>query len=125
MHEVTGDRYAGEWPRERFRAHGIGYALSEAPKSDIYRGVLPLLNSRKTELLDLPRLATQLCGLERRPTRGGRESIDHAPGAHDDVANAVAGVLLLVGIRKPLIVSDEVLAMLSERQGPLLGSVWR
>src|SRR6202008_4393162 len=36
VHEVTGDRYAGEWPRERFRAHGISYALSEAPKSDIY-----------------------------------------------------------------------------------------
>jgi hypothetical protein len=26
--------------------------------------------------------------------RGGRDSIDHGPGSHDDVANAVAGVLL-------------------------------
>lgn len=112
VHEVTGDRYGGEWPRERFRAHGVGYALSEAPKSDIYRDVLPLLNSRKAELLDLPRLAAQLCGLERRPTRGGRESIDHAPGAHDDVANAVAGALLLVGLRKALVVSDEVMTWL-------------
>ena len=33
---VTGDRYGGEWPRERFRAHGIAYALAEKPKSDIY-----------------------------------------------------------------------------------------
>jgi hypothetical protein len=24
--------------------------------------------------------------------RGGRDSIDHAPGAHDDLANAVAGL---------------------------------
>jgi hypothetical protein len=34
----------------------------------------------------------QLCGLERRVARSGRDSIDHAPGAHDDVANCVAGL---------------------------------
>jgi hypothetical protein len=92
---VTGDRYAGEWPRERFREHGITYELSEKPKSDLYRDVLPLLNSGKAELLDLPRLSGQLCNLERRTARGGRDSIDHAPGAHDDIANSVAGALLL------------------------------
>jgi hypothetical protein len=43
-------------------------------------------------LLDHPRLLTQLVGLERRTARGGRDSIDHAPGAHDDLANAVAGL---------------------------------
>lgn len=30
---------------------------------------------------------------ERRTARGGRDSIGHAPGAHDDVANSVAGVV--------------------------------
>jgi hypothetical protein len=25
---VTGDRYAGDWPRERFRVHGISYELA-------------------------------------------------------------------------------------------------
>jgi len=34
----------------------------------------------------------QLCNLERKTARGGRDSIDHAPNAHDDVANVVAGV---------------------------------
>lgn len=92
---VTGDRYAGEWPRERLRAHGIQYDLSDQPKSDIYRDCLPLLNSGRAELLNLPRLASQFCGLERRTSRSGRDSIDHAPGAHDDIANVVAGVLLL------------------------------
>jgi hypothetical protein len=92
---VTGDRYAGEWPRERLRAHGIQYDLSEQPKSDIYRDCLPLLNSGRVELLNLPRLASQFCGLERRTSRSGRDSIDHAPGAHDDIANVVAGVLLM------------------------------
>ena len=38
---------------------------------------------------------TQLTSLERRTARGGRDSIDHAPGAHDDIANAVAGALVL------------------------------
>jgi hypothetical protein len=30
--------------------------------------------------------------LERRVARSGRDSIDHAPGAHDDLANCVAGL---------------------------------
>ena len=34
---VMGDRYGGEWPRERFAAHGVSYDLSEQPKSDYYR----------------------------------------------------------------------------------------
>jgi hypothetical protein len=36
----------------------------------------------------------QVTSLERRTARGGRDSIDHAPGAHDDIANAVAGALV-------------------------------
>lgn len=30
--------------------------------------------------------------------RGGRELVDHAPGGHDDLANAVAGALVGVGL---------------------------
>ena len=33
---VCGDRYAGEWPVERFRAHGVRYVASEKAKSQIY-----------------------------------------------------------------------------------------
>src|SRR5262249_47795254 len=32
---VYGDRYAGEWPRERFREHGIDYEPSDKSKSDL------------------------------------------------------------------------------------------
>lgn len=99
VQKVQGDRYAGEWPRERFRVHGIEYELSDAPKSDIYRDAMPLLNSGRAELLNLPRLASQLCGLERRTSRSGRGRIDHAPGAHDDVANVATGALLLAVAR--------------------------
>jgi len=38
---------------------------------------------------------SQLHGLERRTARGGKDSIDHGPGAHDDVANACAGAVVL------------------------------
>lgn len=94
IEDVCGDRYAGEWPREAFRNHGIRYDPAAQPKSDIYRDVLPLLNSGKVELLDHPRLLSQFANLERRTARGGRDSIDHAPKAHDDVANAAAGAVL-------------------------------
>jgi hypothetical protein len=33
---VVGDRFAGEWPRERFRIHGINYAVADFAKSEIY-----------------------------------------------------------------------------------------
>ena len=46
---VTGDRYAGEWPREQFRKLGVNYRISEKPKSDLFRDLLPVLNS--TELI--------------------------------------------------------------------------
>lgn len=98
--KVRGDRYAGEWPRERLRMCGIEYELSETPKSDIYRECLPILNSGRAQLLDIPKLAQQFCGLERRTSRSGKDSIDHAPGAHDDVANVAAGALLMADARR-------------------------
>ena len=91
---IKGDRYAGEWPRERFRVHGIEYVPAAKTKSDIYGSLLPVLNSGRVELLDHAKLIAQLLGLERNTARGGRESIDHAPGAHDDIVNAVAGAVV-------------------------------
>jgi hypothetical protein len=93
--KVVGDRYAAEWPREQFRKHGVAYHPSERTKSEIYLELLAQINSRVVDLLDHPRLIAQLTGLERRTSRGGRDSIDHAPNAHDDVANAVGGSLML------------------------------
>ena len=94
---VIGDRYAGEWVREPFRRHGVDYQLSEAAKSDIYRDALPLFNAGRAQLLDLKRLVNQLCSLERRTARGGRDLIDHPqhPGAHDDLANVVCGAFVM------------------------------
>jgi hypothetical protein len=112
IHRVIGDRYAGEWPRERFRAHGgIVYEPAEKTKSEAYVELLPLLNSGRVELLDHKRLLAQLCGLERRTTRGGRDSVDHAPRAHDDVINAavLALVSCVEGGRSRLVVTERAL----------------
>jgi hypothetical protein len=77
LRSVTGDKYAGEWPRERFREHGITYEPSEKTKSILYQEALPLFNSDRVELLDNARLISQFASLERRTARGGRDSVDH------------------------------------------------
>jgi hypothetical protein len=92
---ITGDRYAGSWPTEQFAKRSVTYEASERVKSDVYRDCLPLLTSGMVELLNLPKLAAQLQGLERRTARGGRDSIDHGPNGHDDLANSACGALLL------------------------------
>jgi hypothetical protein len=89
---ISGDRYAGQWPVEQFRKFNVTYEPADKSKSELYVELLPLLNSKRVDLLDHPRLINQLLGLERRVARSGRDSIDHPPGQHDDVANAVAGV---------------------------------
>ncbi|MEQ1953402.1 hypothetical protein [Mesorhizobium sp. CN2-181] len=93
---VEGDRYAGEWPREQFRKRSIEYRTAELTRSQLYTELLPVLNAQSVDLLDIQKLVNQLVGLERRVARGGRESIDHGPGGHDDLANSVAGVVTMV-----------------------------
>jgi hypothetical protein len=64
---VHGDRYAGEWPRERFRERDIGYEPAEKPKSDLYRDLLPLINARRIE-----RSTTSGCRRSSAGLSGGR-----------------------------------------------------
>jgi hypothetical protein len=91
---VRGDRYGAQWTQESFKKVGIEYRPADLAKTEIYRDFLPRLNSGEVDLLDNQRLVTQLLSLERRTARGGRDSIDHPPGGHDDLANAAAGALV-------------------------------
>jgi hypothetical protein len=91
---IRGDRFAGEWPREQLGKHGVEYAVADKTRSEIYLELLPLINSRRVALLDHQRLVTQLVGLERKTSRAGKDSIDHAQGGHDDVINAAAGAIV-------------------------------
>jgi hypothetical protein len=89
---VWGDKYAGEFPRELFREHGIDYELLPKSKSECYVDALALLNSRRIALLDHPRANRQLVSLERTPGRGGKDTIDHPRGSHDDLANVICAL---------------------------------
>jgi hypothetical protein len=60
----------------------------------LYLELLPMLMSGWVRLLDNPRLISQIVNLERKTARGGRDSIDHPPRLHDDVANAASGSLV-------------------------------
>jgi hypothetical protein len=97
LNTVHGDRYAGEWPRERFSVHGINYKVCEQCKSDLYLSLLPLINSKRVELLDNPTLTTQLGNLERRTSRSGKDSVDHPSRGRDDACNSAAGALVGCG----------------------------
>src|ERR1700681_2723987 len=81
-----------EWCAQAFQKRRIAYTPSEAPKSGLYTDFLPKLNARTIRLVDNARLVNQIAALERRTSRGGKDSIDHPPNAHDDLANVVAGV---------------------------------
>jgi hypothetical protein len=98
--KVASDRYGGAWPTEQFYKCGIACEPFELPKSDLYLALLPLINSTKIELLDHSKMLNQLTGLERRTARSGKDSIDHAPGGHDDLINAVAGAAYLASAKK-------------------------
>jgi hypothetical protein len=91
--KVCGDRYGGEFPRELFRRCGINYVVSKESKSDLYQACLPIIMSGAVDLLDHAGMVNQFASLERKVTRGGADKISHRPGAHDDVANAVAGAV--------------------------------
>ncbi|WP_292532845.1 hypothetical protein [Methylocystis sp.] len=112
LYSVRGDRYAGEWPAERFRTYGVRYESATQSTSDNYRDCVPLYNAGRVELLDHPKLKYQLIALERRTSPGGRELISHPPGAHDDIACCVCGGLTLaLGERSGFVVSDKMLEL--------------
>jgi len=93
--EVYGDKYSASWVSEAFEREGISYRAAEKNRSELYLEFLPSLTSGQIELLENQRMRDQFAGLQRR-TGPGRDSIDHGPGGHDDLANAAAGVLALV-----------------------------
>lgn len=89
---VTGDRYAGQWVSNEFQRHGVDYIFAEKNRSEIYLDALAMLNSGQLELPPNEKMLRQFQNLERRTSRGGRDTIDHPPGLHDDLANAAAGI---------------------------------
>ena len=114
---VVGDHFGGDFPKDRFRAHGISYERADHPKSDLYQSFLPLVNGRRVELLDHRKTLNQLLSLEKATGRTGKDTITHPPNAHDDLINAVAGVCVLSQHRKMLEGYPEPAPKPPQRQG--------
>src|SRR5262249_25651461 len=97
---TVGDNYAGEWPKEAFAEHGVAYERCALAKSDLYLAAIPLMSSKRVELLDNDRMIKEFRRLERKRGRGGKDAIQDG-GRHDDLANAIAGVINVI-MSKPM-----------------------
>ena len=107
---IEGDKYGAEFVQEQFRLNGIQYIEAEKTTSEYFGGFLPILNSGRCRLLESKRLAAQLCSLERRASRvGAKDQIGHPPGGHDDLCASVAGLMVRLAGKRPLIITDAVL----------------
>ncbi|MGH7393261.1 MAG: hypothetical protein ACREM3_27975 [Candidatus Rokuibacteriota bacterium] len=103
---VIGDRYAGAWVREAFARAGLRYDDATVrkngepvtlDKSTAYLEAEPLFAQGQIEVLDHPQLSRELKMLERRPRAGGRTTVDHPTGGHDDFANALCLAAAVAG----------------------------
>jgi hypothetical protein len=99
--EVQGDKYAVGFHADEWKQHGIKFIACERTTSENYLSLLPLLLAGRVRLLDSATLRNQLASLERRVGAGDRETVSHPQiaSAHDDVAAAVAGSLVLAASR--------------------------
>lgn len=89
--EVHGDAYAGTTFRHDFADCGIDYIVAKENRTDLYENLEVALNANQVELLDLPKLRSEMMTIVRRGA-----SLDHMPGRHDDWATAAAGALTMV-----------------------------
>ena len=108
IHRITGDRYAAEFVVSAWRQQGCHYTASKRDRSTIYLDLLPLVNAQAVRLLEHDLLRRELLSLERRRGAAGKDRVDHPRSAHDDVANAVGGVLTLCANRTQEIQYREV-----------------
>ena len=93
--KVEGDNYGAELTAELFRKRGVEYRTSKRDKSEIFLELLPLMRSGEVLLLDHARAIAQFAGLARRTLPGGKDKVDHETNGHDDIANAIAGAIVL------------------------------
>jgi hypothetical protein len=112
VRKFSGDHYGGDMPGEMARKNGAQYDLHKKVKSDLYRDVLPLVNSGRLTMPKNERGVNQFCNLERRTGRSGKDTISHPEGHghHDDIANAIAGLAdVLMNVATPMNVTSATL----------------
>ncbi len=98
--EIRGDKFGGGFVEDEWQRNQIRFTPSEFTTSENYIRSLPIVLSRRTRLVNNATLRSQLASLERSVT-GTKEQVSHPKhaGAHDDIATAVCGLLVLAGNR--------------------------
>ena len=54
LQHTWGDAYAGVWPRAQYRNAASNTSITDKSKSDLYRELLPAMNSGLVELSTIP-----------------------------------------------------------------------
>jgi hypothetical protein len=93
IREVTGDNYAGNFVPTAFAKHSITYRPAKLSASDLYIAALPAFTSASLALLDQDDVIGQLINLRRKIGQAGKETVLHMRGQHDDLANALCGLI--------------------------------
>ena len=97
---IQGDGYAGNFVASAFAKRGIAFHQCKLSASELYIAALPAFTSKTVVLLDQPRAVDQFINLRRKIGSGGAESVTHMRGQHDDLANAIAGVIHMLTPRE-------------------------
>jgi hypothetical protein len=93
VRKTTGDNFAKLWVQDAFTKRGITYTRCDKPRSEVYLEAAASFANGRVRLLGHRKSLNQLAGLERRTARAGRDSVGHATGQHDDLANVICGVV--------------------------------
>jgi hypothetical protein len=116
---IYHDDYGADLVTTGFRRRGLisqPIAIKDAgrdyklARSEIYLNGLAPFTAGRVKIPDEPRLIHQLVSLERRPTASGHDRVDHPPGGHDDLANAVVAAIVLLAAKRSLIITGDIVA---------------
>jgi hypothetical protein len=93
---VFGDPWGSNWVRQPLRECRIEFAQLPMTKSEAYLEFLGICNSGAVELLDNEKAIEQICSLQRRTGRSGRDSVDARGGIPEDMANVIAATAAMI-----------------------------
>jgi len=102
IRQVIGDNYSGNFLVSAFAKHSIGYLPSKLSASELYLAALPAFTSGTVSLLDKSDVVDQLVNLRRKIGQVGKEQVLHMRGQHDDLANALCGLIHILTPLQPV-----------------------
>jgi hypothetical protein len=111
INEIVSDSYASGFCSDEWARNGVRFKACDNNTAENFLCMLPLLASKRGRLVDDATLRMQLSSLQRRVV-GGHETVGHRQiaSAHDDLAAACAGALVLAGDKPRFFVTPEFAA---------------